>query len=301
METEAMGMKIVMTGGTGFIGTALVDRLRSHSHEVSCLTRADFGDSNGRLLPQIPQETAVLINLAGASIAGSRWTAAYRRKIRDSRIATTRSLVDVCLERMRQGARVPKVFISVSAVGYYGTNESFDFTENSVPGSSWLSQVACEWEAEASRVTEAGVRLVILRLGVVLGPGGFLARMKTPFLFFAGGPAGSGRQWISWIHREDVLAVIDKVLNDSTMSGRYNLTAPMPATMNEMAMAIGAALQRPAWLKTPAFALRLILGEMAEELILHGQRALPVRLREAGYRCQYPDLYEAVAVSFAQK
>lgn len=291
-------MKIAMTGSTGFIGTALTGVLRSRGHEVTGLSRRELDGSSDL---KLPQGTEALINMAGENIAGGRWTEAYRKKIRDSRIITTRSLVRACLDQAALGVPLPKVLVSFSAVGYYGTHPSAEFHETNLPGKSWLSQVAHDWEQEASRVEAVGIRLVILRLGVVLGPGGFLERMKTPFLFFAGGPAGSGQQWISWIHRDDVLAVVEKALESPAMQGAYNLTSPEPATMNEMAAAIGAALHRPSWLPTPAFMLRLAFGEMADELILQGQRALPFRLREMGYVYVYPSLSAAVADSLASR
>lgn len=287
-------MKIAVTGGTGFIGTALTGVLTSRGHEVAGLSRQELaGPGDLRL----PDGAEAVVNMAGENIAGGRWTETYRKKIRDSRIHTTRNLVRACMMQKALNAPLPKVFVSFSAVGYYGAHPTADFTEKSPPGTSWLAQVARDWEQEARLAEEAGIRLVILRLGVVLGPGGFLARMKTPFLLFAGGPAGSGRQWISWIHRDDVLAVVVKALEDPNMQGVYNATAPNPATMSEVASAIGAALHRPSWLTTPAFALRLVFGEMAEELILQGQRALPFRLGETGYEHLHPRLAEAVADS----
>jgi len=290
-------MRVLVTGGTGFVGKALVKDLQGRGHEVVLLTRSDVP------LPGMPLSTDKLtgvdavINMAGESIAGRRWTEAYKKQIRDSRILLTRCLVDAWLEAAAKGIDTPKTFISFSAAGYYGTHPSADFTERSQPGTSWLSGVARDWEVEAGRVREAGVRLVILRLGVVLGPGGFLERIATPYRFFAGGPVGDGRQWISWIHRDDVVEVIAKALMDPKIQGAYNVTAPKPATMNEMSAAVGAALERPSWLRVPAMALRLLLGEMAEELILQGQRVRPERLIAMGYSFRHPELQTAVKKS----
>ncbi len=294
-------MRILVTGGTGFIGKTLVSALQGQGHEVVLLTRRDVPAPGRPIPPETLTGIEAIINMAGESIAGSRWTDVYKKKIRDSRIPLTRSLVDACLDLAAKGKEPPKTLISFSAVGYYGTHPSENFTEQSRAGNSWLSQVAKDWEQEACRVQQSGVRCVILRLGVVLGPGGFLAKLAPPFRFFAGGPAGSGRQWISWIHRDDVVAVIINALTDSAMQDSYNVTAPKPATMDEMAAAIGVALRRPSWLRVPALPLRLLFGEMADELILQGQRVLPERLQEIHYLFRQPDLQQAVMKSFEKE
>jgi uncharacterized protein (TIGR01777 family) len=294
-------MRILVTGGTGFIGKALVKALEGQGYEILLLSRRDIALPDKSLLSDKLSGVDAVVNMAGESIAGSRWTDTYKQKIRDSRILLTRSLADACLKLAASGQETPKVFISFSAVGYYGTHPAADFTEQGAAGSSWLAKVARDWEVEAARVQEAGIRLVILRLGVVLGPGGFLERIALPFRFFLGGPAGSGRQWISWIHRDDVVAVIQKALVETKMLGAYNLTAPRPATMEEMSAAIGSALGRPSWLRTPALPLRLLFGEMADELILQGQRALPERLIEMKYSFLQPELRAAVTKSLLEK
>ena len=196
---------------------------------------------------------------------------------------------------VRPSAEIPYYLV------VYSTHPTADFAESSPPGTSWLSTVARDWEAAAGGVREIGIRLVVLRLGVVLGPGGFLERLALPFRFFVGGPAGSGHQWISWIHRDDVMAVVVQALSDSAIQGAYNVTAPQPATMANMASAIGAALNRPSWLRTPALPLRLLFGEMADELILNGQRGLPHRLHDMGYSFLQPQLYAAVKKSLMKE
>ena len=292
-------MRILLTGGTGFVGTALTKALKSQGHETVLLTRRDAPLPGMALSPHWLDGVDAVVNMAGESIAGSRWTTAYKQKIRDSRIMLSRALAEACCDLARQGKPGPRVFVSFSAVGYYGTHPSQQFSEQSPAGASWLCGVAQDWEAAVAGVAETGCRLVVLRLGVVLGPGGFLARLATPFRFFVGGPAGDGKQPISWIHRDDVVAIVSQALTDSTMQGPYNVTAPKAVTMNEMAAAIGAALHRPSWLPVPAFSLRLLFGEMADELILNGQRVLPTRLQAAGYTFKYPDLLLAVRNSFA--
>ena len=294
-------MRVLVTGGTGFIGKALVSDLQGRGHEVVLLTRRDIPAPGVALSPELISGVDAIVNMAGESIAGARWTASYKNKIRDSRLQLTRSLVDACLESAAKGQVVPKTLISFSAVGYYGTHPAADFTERSQPGTSWLAGVARDWEAEAARAKDVGIRLVILRLGVVLGPGGFLERISLPYRFFAGGPAGDGRQWISWIHRDDVVEVTARALSDLEMQGAYKVTAPQPATMGEMSAAVGAALARPSWLRVPAVALRILFGEMAEELILQGQRVIPERLLALGYSFRHSQLQTAVKKSFEKE
>jgi hypothetical protein len=294
-------MRILLTGGTGFVGTSLTKALKSQGHETVLLTRRDVPAPGAALAPHWLDGVDAIINMAGESIAGGRWTPSYKQKIRDSRILLTQTLAEACTAAAANGQTTPKVLVSFSAVGYYGTHPTQGFDEQSPAGDSWLCGVARDWEAAAAPVASTGVRLVLLRLGVVLGPGGFLARLATPFRLYIGGPAGAGTQPISWIHRDDVVAVVSQALTDATMQGPYNLTAPQPATMDEMASAIGAALQRPSWLRTPALPLRLLFGEMADELILNGQRVLPSRLQLAGYQFKFPELRAAVRSSFAEK
>lgn len=291
-------MRILVTGGTGFVGTALTKSLRSEGHEIVFLTRRDVPPPGKELPMKWLAGIDAIVNMAGESIAGNRWTDSYKKRISQSRIPLTQAIVEACGDAAKKGLPVPRVMVSFSAVGYYGTDSSADFDEQSPPGNSWLAQVARDWELATTGTSEAKIRLVILRLGVVLGPGGFLQRLASPFRFFTGGPAGDGQQWISWIHRDDVVAVVEKALGDPTMQGAYNLTAPEPATMDQMASAIAFALGRPSWLRVPAPVLRLLFGEMADELILNGQRVLPKRLSEEGFSFKHPVLSEAVSASF---
>ena len=294
-------MRVLVTGGTGFIGRALVEKLTTAGHEVRLLTRRDLPAPDQPLPMAILAGVDAVVNMAGESIAGGRWTESYKQKIRDSRIILTKKLAAACVVAATGNTAAPSVFVNFSAIGYYGTHPTVDFAENSPPGTSWLSAVARDWEEAAGEIQEKGIRLVVLRLGVVLGPGGFLERLALPFRFFVGGPAGSGHQWISWIHRDDVMAVVVQVLSDSAIQGAYNVTAPQPAIMADMASAIGAALNRPSWLRTPALPLRLLFGEMADELILNGQRVLPQRLHDMGYSFLQPELYAAVKKSLMKE
>ena len=293
-------MRVLVSGGTGFIGQLLTRKLQERGDEIVLFPRQDQSTGESVLSPQILDGVDGIVNMAGENIANGRWTENKKKRIRDSRVSTTRTLVEACVEAKKEGRSTPHSFVSISAVGFYGTDPSADFTEASPAGTSWLAQVTKDWEAEARRAETVWVRTVILRLGVVLGPGGFLSKMRPPFMMFAGGPAGNGKQWISWIHRDDVVSLILTALDDSSMRGPYNATAPEPVTMKEMSSAIGKALSRPSWLSAPSFALRLLYGEMADELILSGQRVLPERLHQFGYAYAHPELYRAVADAYRE-
>jgi hypothetical protein len=297
-------MNVVVAGGTGFIGASLVGLLRGEGHDVVVLTRNPEkyppvrdvqrvrwdGAGQGDWSAHVRNADAV-VNLAGESIGGGRWTASRKRRIVDSRISATRALV----EAIRAGEKKPSLFISASAVGYYGSVESGDVTEEHVPGSGFLADLCLRWEQEARAVSELGVRLVILRTGVVLGEkGGALQRMLLPFRFFVGGPIGSGRQWFPWVHRDDVAAVILFALGKGALSGPVNLVAPESIDMKGFCEALGSALSRPSWLPVPAFALRAVLGEMSG-MIITGQRVVPSKLLALGYPFRYPALGPALA------
>jgi uncharacterized protein len=297
-------MNIVVAGGTGFIGSSLVSLLRREGHGVVILTRDPArnsppgdvtrvrwdGTAQGDWAAKVRNADAV-INLAGESIGAGRWTASRKRRIVDSRINATRALI----EAIRTGENKPSLFVSASAVGYYGSVESGDVTEEHAPGSGFLADLCLRWEQEARAVSELGVRLVILRTGVVLGQkGGALQRMLLPFRLFAGGPIGTGRQWFPWVHRDDVCAVILYALGNGTLSGPVNLVAPETVDMKGFCGALGRALSRPSWLPVPAFALRAALGEMSG-MILTGQRVVPAKLLAVDYPFRYPSLGPALA------
>ena len=295
-------MKVVVAGGTGFLGTPLVSQLRNSGNDVSVLTRRSAGPGQITWSPDGttgPWAEAVdgadaVINLAGESIAGHRWTPAYKACIRDSRIRATRSLVAA----IHASARKPAAFLSASAVGYYGSRGDDELTEESAPGDDFLATVCRAWEAEALRAAGA-TRVVLLRTGLPLDrSGGALPRIALPFRFFAGGPVGSGRQYWSWIHRDDWVAMTIWASHASGVSGPLNLTAPTPVTNREFAAALGRVLKRPSSLAAPAFALRLLLGEMADALLLAGQRVIPAKAEAHGFRFRYAALGPALVAAW---
>ena len=291
-------MKVVIAGGTGFLGYPLSARLIADGHDVVVLTRGTAAPSRprgGRLVSWTPggdtgpwvreiDGAGALVNLAGESIAGARWTDAQKRRITDSRVQATRSLVGA----IRLAGTPPPVFISGSAVGYYGPRGDDVVTEESASGTDFLSRVCVQWEAEANRAAGPGTRIVCLRTGLVLEKdGGALPQMLPPFKFGVGGPVGSGRQYWPWIHRSDWIDLVCWAIRMASATGPVNATAPAPVTNAEFARALGRALHRPAFMPAPAFALRLMLGEMADALLLSGQRAVPAKAERLGFafRC----------------
>jgi len=295
-------VKLLVTGGTGFIGSPLCRALARQGHELTVLTRASRSSADPRIRylawadpgwPQAIRGIEGAINLAGEPIAAKRWSPAQKTVIRDSRVGTTRRLVDALAALPQK----PSVLVSASAVGYYGDRGDEVLDETNAPGRGFLAETCQAWEAQAQRAEPLGVRVVRLRIGVVLAPGGgALAKMAPPFRGFLGGPLGSGRQWLSWIHREDVIGLIAWSLSQPALSGAVNATAPEPATMRAFCRELGRALRRPAWAPVPAPVLRVLLGEMAD-MLLTGQRVLPAVARRLGYVFRYPDLPRALAAS----
>jgi uncharacterized protein len=291
-------MQVLIAGGTGFLGRPLADRLRRDGHQVRVLSRRP---SSAHELAWTPDggvgpwaaaldEVDVVVNLAGESIAGGRWTAAHKARIRDSRIRATRSLVTA----IQQSARHPSVFLSGSAIGYYGPRGDEPVTEDGQAGDDFLATVCRDWETEALRAAGT-TRVVLLRTGLVLSKdGGALPQMALPFKLFAGGPVGSGRQYYSWVHRDDWVSIANWALRTAAVSGPLNLTAPAPVANREFSQTLGRVLRRPAFLPAPAFALRIALGEMADALLLTGQRVLPAKAEAHGFRFAYRDLEPAL-------
>lgn len=293
-------MKIVVAGGTGFIGEPLVRRLLARGDDVAVLTRNPAKVRAGRPLPwEEAGEAAsadVVINLAGENVGGGRWSEARKKRIIESRVDATNALVEAV--NSRPDPR--RTFINASAIGYYGLRGDETLDETSPPGEGFLAEVVKRWE-ELARRAEGAARVVILRFGVVLGPGGALGKMLLPFKLGLGGPIGSGRQWMSWVDRDDVLRMIEWAIDRQSASGIYNVTAPTPVPNREFTRALGRAIHRPAIMPIPAFALRIALGEMADEILLGGQRVVPARAAAEGFTFDYPELDAALrhAVSSA--
>ncbi len=300
-------MRIVISGGTGFLGRPLVAALRADGHDPLTLTRrqavrageatwqpdGSVGDWRRHL-----DGAAAVINLSGHSIGARRWSAAEKARIRDSRVLATRSLVGA----IQRASVPPRLLINSSAVGYYGSRGDEIITEESEPGSDFLAHVCRAWETEAAGAEKAGTRVTLMRAGIVLGAGGgVLERMARPFKLFVGGALGSGRQYMSWIHRDDWIALARFLLRPGESHGAFNATAPAPVTNAEFTRALARALGRPAFMRAPALALKLALGELAEPLLLASQRVVPARALAAGFRFGYPSLEEALAEIYGRR
>lgn len=284
-------MKVVIGGGTGFLGTALATSLRADGHHVTIISRHPRGPDQVAWTDKSAIAGAdVIVNLAGTSLDSGRWTASRKADILHSRVQATETIVAA----MSEGSRRPSVFLNQSAVGFYGAHGSEALTEESPPGSDFLATVCVAWEAAA--MTAAWMtRVVLLRTGLPLDPsGGALPRLALPFRFLAGGRLGSGEQYWSWIHIDDWIRVVRWAMTEESVKGPLNVTAPAPATNRELANALGRALRRPVLAPAPAFALRLLLGEMADALILSGQRVLPAKATRGGFQFRYPDLDSAL-------
>lgn len=296
-------MKIVMTGASGLIGSVLAERLREQSHSLILLSRKPARESTSEKQQWLvwrpgqfgEWERAVdgadgIINLAGEPIAERRWTKAQKERLRASRIDATRSLIDAIAKAKER----PKFLISSSAVGLYGNGGDGKITEASKPGDDFLSRLCVEWEQEAKRAELFGVRVALIRTGIVLAKErGALKKMVPPFKLFAGGPLGSGRQWMPWIHIDDEVGMIRFLVENERARGAFNGTAPNPVTMAEFSKTLGAVLNRPSWARVPPFVLKLIVGEMAD-MLLSGQRAVPEAAQKLGYRFKYPEIGAAL-------
>ena len=302
-------MKIVIAGGTGFLGRALARALEGDGHEIVTLSRTAPGAPTGRVVQWIPNGTVgpwgteienagAVVNLAGESIAARRWTPQQRRRIFESRVLATRSLA-AAIARV---STPPSVLVSGSAVGYYGPLGDEVVAEEHAPGTDFLARICADWEAEAMRASVAGTRVARIRTGLVLArDGGALPRMLLPFWLGAGGPVGSGRQYWPWIHRQDWIDLVRWVLETPGASGAFNATAPNPVTNAEFARALGRALGRPAFMPTPGLALRLLLGAMADALLLSGQRAVPARAERLGFRFNFTQIDDALGAIFGAR
>ena len=296
-------MRVLITGVTGFIGSRLAAVLAAEGNEVWGLSRNP--DTAKQRVPQLTEVFAwnpvaqlppgnaftnvdAVVHLAGEPVAG-RWTAKGKQRIEDSRVIGTRNLV----KAFEQPSR-PPVLVSTSAIGYYGNRGDSELTEDHRPARDFLAAVCQAWETEADKATALGMRVVVVRTGIVLAlGGGALKEMLLPFKMGGGGPMGSGKQWWSWIHRDDLVGIHLRAINDAEMSGIYNGTAPNPMQQRDFAKVLGKVLHRPAFVPTPAFALKLALGGFASEL-LTSKRVIPERLLKAGFEFQYPELEPAL-------
>jgi len=295
-------MRAIIVGGTGFIGRNLVAELKAHDWEIVVLSRAPgkvaevFGKgvigmrSDNGDWPDMLGPSCAIVNLAGENIADGRWTAKKKQRILNSRLEAG----DRILRSIQLAEKAPAAVIQGSAIGFYGPQGEQPVDENSPSGAGFLADVCRQWEASTSALDEMGIRRCVVRTGMVLGQGGALARMLPPFRRYLGGPLGSGTQGVSWIHMADQVAAIRFLMEHPSAHGPFNLTAPNPVDSATFAQALGQAINRPAKLKTPAFALRALFGEMASEVLLSGQFALPNRLTETGFTFQFPDLAPAL-------
>jgi uncharacterized protein (TIGR01777 family) len=302
-------MRLFLMGGTGLVGSRLVRRLLDRKDEIVLLTRRpEVARQKWGEAPKIVEgdplqaggwagaveDCDAVVNLVGEGVFNRRWRAGFKQLLYDSRIKSTANIVEALGKSPRTPAGQPKTLVNASAIGYYGPHGDEELTEDSPPGDDFLARLCVDWE-KAARAAEAhGVRTVIVRIGVVLDrAGGALKQMLTPFKFFAGGPVGSGRQYVSWIHHDDLVGLILLALDNAEASGPMNGTAPQPVTNKQFAKALGRALGRPSFLPTPKFALRVMLGPVAM-LVTTGQRVLPKRALGLGYAFRFPEIEGAM-------
>lgn len=299
-------MKVLITGGSGFIGQALCHRLVEAGHQPLVVSRSP-DKARGRLPAGVlireqvadfaDQSPEAIVNLAGESIADGRWTESRKQKLLNSRMQVTRAVVDFCASQ----AQPPATLISASAVGYYGDQGSREVTEQTPPVDEFGHQLCKRWESEALEAEKAGVRVAIVRIGLVLDAGGGMLAKTTPlFKLGLGGKLGDGRQYMPWIHRDDMVGAILFLLERDNLTGVFNASAPNPVTNAEFTRELGRALKRPAVLPAPSLALKLAFGEMSH-LLLTGARMLPVRLQEAGYEFKYRRLDQALGAIFSNR
>ncbi|HEX8366984.1 MAG TPA: TIGR01777 family oxidoreductase [Pyrinomonadaceae bacterium] len=294
-------MKILISGASGLVGTHLIPTLKAKGHEIFRLVRqtpdaADeiqwdaekgFSESARARLENFD----AVVHLAGDNVASESWSEQKKRKIRDSRVVGTRVLIDA----LKRAQNPPRVLVSASAIGFYGDREDEVLTEDSAKGTGFFPEVCDAWEQEAEKAEEFGARVVMPRIGVVLAKdGGALEKMLTPFKFGVGGRVGSGKQWMSWIVLEDLIRIIHFALENETLRGVVNATAPNPATNEEFTKTFGRVLHRPAILPVPEFVVKLMFGEMGETLLLQGARVLPERLLENGFEFKFTNLEESM-------
>ena len=293
--------RLLITGGSGFIGSRLVPVLLGEGYDVTVLTRDpdktvqhfNYSVTTVGHLAMLDKKEVfdIIINLAGQGITDKRWSQDVKKQIWDSRVSTTNNLITY----LQGSSEKPELLISGSAIGYYGIQGDEPLDEQATGDTSFSSKLCDAWESEAQHAVKLGIRTCFLRTGIVLGKnGGALSRMLPAFKLYLGGPMGSGRQWMSWVHMDDLVGIILNVINNKDIKGAINATAPNPVTNRVFSASLGRALKKPALLSMPAFVLKLMLGEMAEELLLSGQRVIPKKMLDAGYVFQYASLEEAL-------
>ena len=302
-------MKIVIAGGSGFLGQILTERLTRSNHSVVVLSRNPETVRNAFTKAEVESWDAAslgtwtkridgadaVVNLTGESIAGKRWSRKQKDLISGSRVSSTRALV----EAIQRAKKKPHVLVNASAVGFYGDVPDGEVTEDHPKGNDFLADVCARWEFEAKTAENYGVRVVLPRTGIVLDKnGGALQKLLLPFNLFIGGPLGSGKQWFPWIHLQDEIGAIVFALENKDISGPVNLAAADQVTMREFCLALGKAIHRPSWAPVPGIALRILLGEMAGPLLLGGQGVIPKKLIDSGYKFQFPKLVDALAYIF---
>lgn len=299
-----MSLNIVVAGGTGFIGGELVSVLNQNGHKVTLLSRRIDPKRNQSGLKQVEWDgknlgpwaksfegADAVINLCGEPIAGKRWSEEQKKLILSSRLDSTQ----IIYEAIAKSARKPEVLINASGAGYYGNRPDEMLTESAPPGKGFLAHTCVTWELAAKRAESLGVRVALLRIGMVLEKnGGALQKLLPPFYFYLGGPLGNGKQGMPWIHRDDVVGIILHLLEHRGISGPVNTAAPEILTNEQFSQILGGILKRPAKLHVPAPALKFMLGEMAQELLLSGQKQVPAKLLSSGYRFKYPELESAL-------
>ena len=292
-------MKVLITGASGLVGTALQRSFAEKGYEMLLASRKEAEDGNhiqwsiddGFSEPERLEGLDAVVHLAGESVSGLRWTDEKKSAIRDSRVLGTRSVVDA-ISRLKNK---PKVFVAASAIGFYGERGDEEVTESSAAGDNFLASVAKDWEAESRRAEDAGIRTVLLRTGIVLSKdGGALGTMLLPFKLGVGGVVGSGKQWMSWIAMDDHVAVINYVIENENIRGAVNAVSPNPTTNHDFTKTLGDVLYRPTFLPLPEFAVSMVFGEMGDVLLLASTKVLPKRLEDAGFEFKFPELKPAL-------
>lgn len=303
-------MKAIITGATGFIGRALSANLSDSENQVIALSRnqekaqsilgnritcLEWDGTTSSGWANAIEGVDVIVNLAGANLSSRIWTSSYKKELLDSRVNAGRAIVQAVMRAKKK----PKIVIQASAIGYYGSRSDEILEEKSLRGIGFLSDLAQAWEASTKEVEALGVRRIIIRSGVVLGNGAILLSiLRIPYKLYGGGYVGNGKQWLSWIHLEDEIRIIRFLIDNPQMKGVVNLTSPEPVKTREFSQVLGKVLNKPSWIRVPATALKLVLGDMAKQTVLASQRIFPKKLLEMGYQFKYPNLEPALADSF---